>query len=147
MAMIDADNLFCEDQILPASATTTYSDYELHFGAGKDAFGAALAYPTIGQGTPVWFNAVITEVASTGSSPTLTINLVGGSATAPTTVIQIIASAVAAATLVAGYKFSVALEAWPAWPDYMRVQLVAGNAGFSTGKIECWLSMSQIADY
>ena len=146
--MIDSKNLLSEDLALPASATTEYSTNELHFETGLDAFGTTVASPNIGHGTPVYFNFVITTSAAAASgSPTLTLNLVGGTATGPTTVIQRICLAVADTTLVAGYKFSVALQDFPEWPVFLRLQVIANDAGFDVGKYSAWLSNHALSDY
>ena len=146
--MIDSKNLLSEDLALPATATSEYSTNELHFETGYDAFGSALANPNIGHGSPIYFNFVITATAATASgSPTLTLDLVGGNATAPTTVIQNICSAVADTTLVAGYKFSVALKDFPEWPVYMRLKVTANDAGFDAGTYSAWLSNHPLSDY
>jgi glycerol-3-phosphate acyltransferase PlsY len=148
MSMIDSKNLLSEDLALPASATTEYSTNELHFETGLDAFGTTLANPNIGHGTPVYFNFVITTSAATASgNPTLTLNLVGATTTAPTTVIQMICSAVADTTLTAGYKISVALQDFPEWPVYLRLQVIANDAGFDVGKYSAWLSDCPLSDY
>lgn len=142
----DKKDMFSENVALPASATTEYSTNEVAFGAGVDAWGAAVATPNIGQGSPVYFCFVMTEVASTGSSPTLTLNLVGATTTAPTAIVQIITpAAVAAATLVAGYKFCVPLQIKPDMPRFLRLQVVAGTAGFTTGKYTAYLSPEPIS--
>ena len=130
----------------PASATTEYSPNEIDFGAGKDAWGNALAHPSAGVGTPLFLNIVFPQAASTGSSPTLTINLVAGTATTPTTVVQIICSLVAAATITAGYKMSVSLNIKPEFARFIRLQVVAGTAGFTAGTYIAWISMSPVSD-
>jgi hypothetical protein len=147
MAHIDEKCLLSEDVALPSSATTEYSTNEIHFEAGKNAWGVTLATPNAPHGTPLYLNFVMNTVASTGSSPTLTLNVVAATTTAPTTVVQIICSAVAAATLVAGYKISCALQDFPAWPVYLRLQVVAGTAGFSTGTYTAWISTVPLSDY
>lgn len=148
MALIDAKLLLSEDIALPASATTEYSTNEIHFETGKDAFGTTVANPNIGHGTPIYFNFVITTSAATASgSPTLTLNLVANTTTAPTVVVQQICSAVADTTLVAGYKMCVALHSFPAMPVYLRLQVVANDAGFDVGKYSAWLSTEPLSDY
>ena len=139
MAIQDAIWLLSSGVALPGSATDEYTTSEVDVGAGKDAWGAAKVQ-NIAQGRPLYINFRMLTVASTGSSPTLTVALVGGTTTAPTTVVQTICSAVAAATLVAGYGFSVALAHMPSPPRFMRGKITAGNAGFTTGTYEMWIS-------
>lgn len=147
MAGIDAKLLFAEDLAFETSATTAYSTNEVDFGAGKDAWGTALANPKIGQGSPIYVNIVITTGCTpTASTPTVTFNVVGGTATAPTTVQQIIASAVGYATLVAGYKFCVPLQVDPAIARFIRIQVVTGTNGMSAGAYSAWLSDAPLAD-
>lgn len=147
MACQDAKMLLSESKALPASATTEYSTNEIYFGAGKNAFGATLASPAIAQGTPLYLNFVMVTTAATASgSPTLTLNVVAGTATAPTTVFQQICSAVADTVLVAGYKFSVALKVFPAMDTYLRLQVTANDAGFDVGTYDAWLDLHPLPD-
>lgn len=147
MAHRDAKNILSEDLALPSSATTEYSTFEPHWEAGVDPFGNPIASPNVPHGSPVYFNFTMNTAASTGSSPTLTLNLVGDTTAASTTVRQVICSGVAAATLVAGYKISVALQDFPSWPVYTRLQVIAGTAGFSTGTYTAFLSPFPLSDY
>jgi hypothetical protein len=148
MSMMDSKLVLSDDKILPATATSVYSDYELHFETGLDAFGDVVANPNIGHGTPVYFNFVITATAATASgSPTLTLDLVGDTTTAPTTVIQNICTAVPDTTLVAGYKFSEALKNFPATPVFFRLKVTANDAGFDVGTYSAWLSDAPLSDY
>lgn len=147
MAGIDAQLLLSEDLAFEAGATTAYSTNEIDFGAGLDAFGAALANPNVGQGNPMYLNIVIpVTCVATAGSPTVTFNLVGGTATAPTTVIQQLAPAIGVATLVAGYKLSFPLRAAPAIPRFVRLQVVTGVNGMSAGTYTAWVSDCTVAD-
>jgi hypothetical protein len=147
MAMMDAKLVLSEDIALPASVTSEYSTNEIHWEAGKDAFGVAMLAPNIAQGTPIFFNFVMNTTAATASgSPTLQLDLVADTTTAPTTVVQQICTLVADTTLVAGYRFSCALQTFPAWPAYMRLKVSAATAGFDVGTYTAWLSMSPCAD-
>lgn len=142
MAAIDSKALLSNDTALPSSATTEYSDYEIHLGAGKTALGATKANPDIGTGTPLFVNIAMTASASTGSSPTATFNVVHGASTGPTTVL-LGTGAIAAATLVKGWKIALAIP--NGCLDYLRLQVVAGTAGFSTGTYTAWVSPEPVA--
>ena len=145
MAVIDSQMLLGDDIALPATATSEYSD-EIDFGLGKDAFHTARANPNIGLGGPVYFNFVMTDGGSdTTNSPTLTLDIVGGTATAPTTVIQTVCTAVTAATLVDGYKFCVALQSFPTHLRFLRLKVTANSYGFSTGTYTAWISPFPLA--
>jgi hypothetical protein len=132
---------------LPATATSEYSTYEIHFETGLDAFGSAVANPNMGQGRPVYFNyRQIASSAAASGSPTLTLDLVGDTTTAPTTVVQNICTAVPDTTLVAGYGFSVALKTMPNIPVYLRLKVTANDAGFDAGTYMAWLSVNPLSD-
>lgn len=146
MSAIDNKLLLSEDVALPATATTEYSTNEIDFGAGKDAFGAVKASPNIGYGTPVYLNFVMTAAAASAGGGTLAVNIVHGASTAPTTLLLQIATGLAAATLVSGYKRSVAIPAAPATLRFLRLQLVTTTAGFESGTYEAWLSEAPIAN-
>ncbi len=146
MATRDAKTLLAEDVALPSTNTTAYTTDEIHFEAGKDAYGAALANPDIGMGNPLFVNFVMTAAASSSGSGTLAINLVHGAATAPTTKLLELATGLTAATLAAGYKLSVSLPARPQVLDFMRGQLVSSTAGFEAGTYEMWIDIHPIAN-
>jgi hypothetical protein len=147
MSAIDSGAMFANDQIFPASATTTYSDYEIDFEAGKDAWGAAVAKPAIGQGSPLYFCFVVTEVGATGDGATIAVNLVNDTTSSATTAVRtIVAAGTAAAAMTAGYKVCFALQSFPALARYMRVQTISSTGGFTTGKYAAWLSPTPLAD-
>ena len=143
MAMIDAMCQFDSDKALPSTATTEYSTDEVDFGAGKDAFGVALANPDIGKGTPVWLNIIMTEAGVSAGNGTVAINLVHGAATAPTTVLQQICTGLAAASLPLGKKFSMAISD-PAILRFARIQVVTTTAGYEKGKYSAWLDTAPL---
>jgi hypothetical protein len=150
MAMIDQKNLLSEDKAFPSSATTEYSDYELHFETGLDAFGDTVANPNIGHGSPIYFNFVVTATGATSAqAATLSMELVAATTTAPvvtTNFFQYICAAIPRATLVAGYKFCVALQEFPACPVYLRLAVTTNTYGMSTGTYSAWLSDCPLSD-
>jgi hypothetical protein len=150
MALIDQKNILSEDKAFPATATTEYSDYELHFETGLDAFGATVANPNIGHGTPVYFNFVVTATGATASqAATVSMELVAATTTAPvatTNFFQFICAAVPRATLVAGYKFSVALQEFPACPVFLRLAVTTNTYGMDAGTYSAWLSTTALTD-
>lgn len=147
MAVIDSKLLLSEDVALPASATTEYSTNVVDLGAGKDEWGAAKANPLVSQGTPMFLNIVMNTGASTGSSPTARFILQNGAATDPTDDTMFADSGViAAATLVAGYKLSIALPIFPSLARFLRLEVIAGTAGFTTGTYTAWIDIHPIAN-
>lgn len=145
MGMLDAKALLADDKALPATATTEYSTNEVDFGAGKDAFGAALANPDIGKGNPLFLNVVMTAAAASSGGGTVAINLVHGAATAPTTILLQVCTGLNAAALPAGKKFSIAISD-PTILRYARLQVVTTTAGFQSGTYSAWLSPHPIAN-
>lgn len=145
MALMDAKAIFSEDLALPSTATTEYSTNEIHFEAGKDAFGAAMADPDIGKGKPLWVNFVITKAATT-TTGTLAVNVVHGAATGPTTLLMQLATGLAWTDLVAGYKLSFALPAAPRVLDFLRLQLVTTTDGIPAATYTAWLSEEPVAN-
>lgn len=146
MAMMDQDTLLAEDKALPSSATTEYSDDEIDFEAGVDAWGTAMANPYAGRGTPLYLNIVMTEAGVSAGGGTVEFNIVHAATTAPTTKLLQICTAVAAATLVAGYKFSVAIPQYPRTLRYLRLQCITSTDGYSAGKYTAWVSPDPLAD-
>lgn len=145
MALIDSKLLLSEDLAVPSTATTEYSTNEIDFEAGVDAFGAAMANPWIGRGTPLYLNFVITASA-TSTTGTLAVNIVHGASSSPTTVLATLATGLAYTDLVAGYKLSYALPAHPRVLRYLRLQLVTTTNGIPAATYTAWIDQSPVAD-
>lgn len=137
MSIMDVFGIFSDEQALLATAD---SESLLDFGAGYDAFGAAVAQPELAEGKPLWLNIVVTTVLdSAGKAATLTVTLVTGTTTSPSTT-ALSTAAIAEASLVDGYCIlSVPLPM--GLKRYNKLTYTVGTEDFTGGNVSAWIGM------
>jgi hypothetical protein len=149
MAGIDAYDLFSSAKALGSTGAND-STNTLNLGQGKDAFGTTLVDPDIGMGKPVFVNIVMnTAAAATGGAAETTFELhhaddAGSNSGTPTTFYQLVTTpAIGKATLVAGWKISIAVP--PGANQYLKVVNTVTTNNFTSGTYTAWLSGEPVA--
>lgn len=136
MSIMDAELLFCEDQIPGATGNAT-SDVDL--GAGKDHLAAATVLDAGESAKQQWLNVVVGVDFDTATS--YVFNLTHSTTDGGTFAILMATPAILLATLAAGYVIFRA----PIPPDsrrYLRLSWVLTGGANTAGTITAWIGPS-----
>lgn len=141
--LLDAFNLFSDDQDLSQDAGTYLSDKSIDLGAAvTDTLGNTIP-SDIGRGVPIEVFCQMTESLSTGSSPTLQAQLVMADNEALDSNLVVLCEtiAIAAAVLVAGYQFRLGGMVPPGISKrFLGMRYILATATTTTGKITAGLA-------
>lgn len=143
--LLDVQNLVSDQQDLAQTAAAYLSDYSIDLGAAGTAYPGGSVYKNAGAGMPVCLLCQVVVAFSTGSSPTLVVDLVVADNDALSTNLVVLHStpAIAAATLVAGYQFFVGGTIPPnITKRYLGLRYTIGTATTTTGKITAGLALN-----
>jgi hypothetical protein len=132
--IVDAQNYFCEDLALTATAVATNVINLSSTNLLKD----------IGDGTPVYLVfAVTTVLDSAGEAATLTITLESDDNTSlSSATTHWTSGSIAEATLVAGYKLTIPLPLGKTYQQYVGVRFTVGTENFTSGNVSAFLTTS-----
>lgn len=137
MAIIDSRLLFGESESLIGSTGTNNIGDVINLSAARD----------IGKGNPLYLCVQIqTAVDSSGNGATVAFQLVsdgtGTIATNGTQTVHVSSGAIAEATLVAGYRFVIALpREGNAYEQYLALQAVVGVEAVTAGAVDAFITM------
>ena len=135
MGIIDTRTKFCEDLDVTGSAGTALEGDQIPLVQARD----------IGNGTTIYVRFVVTEAFSTGSSPTVNLQLVSDAAAAIATdgsaSVHAQTGALATSELTLGKSFVMALPLeGVAYEAYLGVLVVTAVAATTTGKLTAYLT-------
>lgn len=138
--MMDIENVVSNQQSIAAAAGAILSDKSIDMGVSDtlapsfQAIGSP--FHDWGRGTPVHCFVKITELVSTGSSPTVACALVmSDNADLTSATVLMDSGAIAAATLVVGYEFRLGSLPPGITKRYIGFRYTIAVAATTTGKV------------
>lgn len=140
--LLDLENMVSVQQDLSQDAGSYLSTYSIDLGAAGTLYQGDSVLKGVGRGSTPWMFCQMIEKLSTGSSPTLLVDLVMADDDALTSNLTVLLStqAIAAAVAVAGYSFRLGPLPIGISKRYLGLQYTIGTATTTTGTITAGLA-------